>query len=92
MFSLPHIYVALEKKAESSSKGTDYAEVEKQIMTVKVSDDLSWDKSQIGKREVQHQGSFLHYQGRVTWKENRVIYEWDRWIKPSFDDEQKQTY
>ena len=30
-----NIYVALEKNAESSSKGTDYAEVDKRIMTVK---------------------------------------------------------
>ena len=31
----PHIYVALEKKAESSRNGADYAEVDKRIMIVK---------------------------------------------------------
>ena len=35
MFLFPHIYVALEKNAESGSKGIDYAEVDKRIMTIK---------------------------------------------------------
>ena len=35
MFLFPHTYVALEKNAESDSKGIDYAEVDKRIMTVK---------------------------------------------------------
>ena len=64
---IQNMYVALEKNAESNSKGTDYAEVDKRIMTVKDEVPISViDKSQIGKTvQHQHQGSCLHYQGRV---------------------------
>ena len=68
-------YVASEKKAESGSKGTDYAEVDKRIMTVRDEVIISVDTKVKSTKEKLNTKVAAFTTKEVSLEKNRVMYE-----------------